>query len=199
MMLRIAVLAWLAFLLAGCSTPDYLAYAAQPAGTLVAGRLTIVLDRGWNRVSGQVYMPAGAKVLSQDGFRLDRLLLLPGVPAGKPLFELPGDLELRPVRANLRPDEIADLMEDSVHKLLGEGRSTLAVTRVDAARLGGRPAVRVDFAGGIEEATDYSGVAVAALHEGRLYAIIHLAATPYYAERHRDRVEAIMASATFRQ
>lgn len=198
MMVRIALLAWLALLLAACAAQDYLAYAAQPAGTLAAGRLTVVLDRGWNRVSGQVYMTAGGKVLSQDGFRLDRLLLVPGVPAGKQLFEVPGDLELRPVRAKLRPDEIADLIEDSVHKLLREDRSTLVVTRVDAATLGGRPGVRVEFAGGIEEATDYAGVAVAALYEERLYAIIHLAATPYYADRHRGRVEAILASARFR-
>lgn len=198
MIYRIALLAvWLG-LLAGCDSRENLAYTLQPAGTLAAGRLGVRLDAGWNRVKGQSYMPTSGTVLSRDGFQLDRLLLVPGVPVGKPIFQLGGGVELRPVRANLRPDEIADLVEDSVHKLLGEGRSTLVVIRLDAATLGGHPAVRVEFEGGIQDATDYAGMACAALHDGRLYAIIHLAATPYYVDRHRDRIEALLASARIR-
>lgn len=195
---RFALLGVCLALLAACDSRENLAYTLQPAGTVVAGRLAVRLDPGWNRVKAQSYMPSSGLVLSRDGFQLDRLLLVPGVPAGKPVFDLGGGIELRPVRPNLRPDEIADLVEDSLHKLLGEGRSTLVVSRLDAATLGGWPAVRVEFGGGIQDATDYAGVACAALHEGRLYAIIHLAATPYYVDRHRDRVEALLASARIR-
>lgn len=179
----------------GYAVPDSVSYVVQQAGPLTSQSLVVDLDRGWNRVGGQPYMPTGGKVFSQDGILLDRLLLIPGIPPGDVVFKLAGDVQQRAVRANLRVDEVAELVEDSVHKLLGEGQATLAVTRVEPASFAGNAGVRLEFAGAVQGGTDYLGRAGAFMHDNKLYAVIHLAALPYYADRHRDRAWAVIASA----
>lgn len=127
---------------------------------------------------------------------LNRLLLIPAVPDGEPIFSVPSKTVALPAfRADMLPNEIEELTESSMVKLLGEGSSTVSTSNLRPAKFGERRGVMFDFTGRLTDGPDYKGVVGAAVANDKLYLIIYYGADPYYFEKYRDEAEAIIRSA----
>lgn len=187
-----------ALLLAGgCVSVNY---SLVPAGSVKVGSMTVTPAAGWNKAPGAVTVFARkeSQVWTQDGILLDRLILIPDVAEGEALFKSADKgISLPVFKAGMLPNELVQLTESSLVKLLGEGSSVIKTDNVRPAKLGDQRAVLFDVIGTPAEGPMYRGVAASIVREDKLNMIIFLAAEPYYFEKHRAAVDAIISSARF--
>lgn len=185
--------------LASCTQP--LSYGLRPPGTHQIGNLTVENPESWNRASNAApFGRRGTEIWSQDGILLDRLIVVPQVPDGEPIFKARNKSDRLPVfKAAMLPSEIVELIEASLPRALGVGGSTVVTGRVRPQQYGEDPGILMEVSGSIEDATDYSGLIGAFVGGQKLYLLIHVAAEPYYATKHRARAEALIKSARRRR
>ncbi len=185
--------------LASCT--QLLSYGLMPPGTHQIGNLTVENPESWNRASNAApFGWRGTEVWSQDGILLDRLIVVPQVPDGKPIFKALNKTDRLPVfAAAMLPNEIMELIEASLPHALGVSGSTVVTSLVRPQHYGEDPGILMEVSGSIEGATDYSGLIGAFVGGKELYLLIHVAAEPYYATKHRSRAEALIKSARRRR
>ncbi len=141
-------------------------------------------------------MRPGAETWTQDGTLLDRIMIIPGVPDGEPIFRQWSRSEALPVfQATMLPNEIQELTESSVVKLFGEGRGTVETTNLRPHRFGDKRGILFDLDIAVSDGPGYRGVAGAIVDRGKLNLILFIAAEPYYYEKHVDEALAIIESA----
>ncbi len=180
---------------AGCQVPPYTPVYAGPAQV---GDLQVSPESTWNRIAPK-YTPLAretAQVWTHDGELLNRLMLIPAVGDGEPIFSAPNDAVALPVfRADMLPNEIEELVQSSMTKLLGEGESTVHTENLRPAKFGEQRGVMFDFTSRLTEGPDYRGLVGAFVASEQLYVIIYLGADPHYFAKHRAEAEAIILSA----
>jgi hypothetical protein len=187
-------LAAMAAFLGGCVVP----FTAVPPGPVAVGAMEVTPQTTWNQAS-RAQTPFARKetqVWTQDGMLLNRLIIIPAVADGEPIFSVPSESAALPVfRADMLPNEIEELSESSIVELLGEGEGRVETANLRPVKFGERRGVMFDLTGRLTDGPDYKGVVGAFVAEDKLYMVIYLAADPYYYERHRDEAEAIIRSA----
>jgi len=191
---------WLGMLVAalclgGCVNVNF---KQQAAGSAVVGTLRLEADGGWN-VAPSAYTPfsrKGAQVWTRDGLLLDRLLIIPAVPDGEPIFlEKDKAVALPRYKSDMLPDELAQLAESSMVKLLGEGNSVVKSSNLRPAKFGDQRGILFDLAATPQDGPVYRGLGGAFIADQKLNVILYLAAEPYYYDKHKIAAESLIGSA----
>jgi hypothetical protein len=170
----------------------------QEAGPVAVGNVQVSPQEPWNILPESMTPFARPKtqVWTRDGVLLDRLMIIPGVPEGEPLFKEPSkEVALPRFKRDMLPDEIVQLTESSMTKLLGEGTTLVRSSNLRPGRFGEKPGIIFDLVATPSEGPVYRGLAGAFVAAEQLNMIIFVAAEPYYFDKHRAAAEGIIASA----
>jgi hypothetical protein len=170
----------------------------QP-GVNTFGPMRVTADENWNKAPS-AFTPLArsqSRTWTQDGLLLDRLVIIPKVADGEPIFNSRDQSAALPVfRADMLPNEIEELVESSIVKLYGEGQSAVSTSNLRPQGFGEYGGLMFDFAASITESPDYRGLVGAFIVDDELYMVIFLAADPYYYDKYAARADAIIKSAT---
>ncbi|MDP2260076.1 MAG: hypothetical protein Q8J89_10210 [Caulobacter sp.] len=186
--LRGATLAAALTLLAGC-----VSITAVPAGPYAAGSHSVTLGRTWGDASAFTGAPKAVKMLTIDGWQLNRLYVIDGLRSG--------DYIVRPVskekptprfRTGMTPIEQVELVAESVAAM---GYQRVETDGLRPTTVGGADGLRADIAAQTPEGLNISGITQIVETRGRLYVILYLAPAEHYFDATRAEVESIMASA----
>ena len=179
--------------LSGC-----ISYAAVGPGELTYGGLSLQTGDAWNQAPRE-FTPAArseSKVLTQNGTLLDRIMIIPAVPGGAPLFRQISKSQALPVfESNMLPNEIEELAESSIVKLFGEGGVVAETTNLRPHRYGNNRGILFDVEVTVSDGPNYKGFAGALVVTEKLYLVLFLGAEPYYYEKYRDEALKIIKNA----
>lgn len=180
-------------LISGC-----VAYSMVEPGPTSVGDLQLEASLVWNQAPGQATPAArsGTKVWTRDGLLLDRIVIIPGVPDGEPIFKEVAKGQALPVfKADMLPNELEELTESSILKLFGEGETAVTTMNLRPHRFGENRGVLFDVEVAISDGPDYRGTVGTFVRDAQLYMIMYFAAEPYYYDKTRQEAEAIIKSA----
>lgn len=181
------------FLLSGCVT-----FAAVPPGEVNLSGLIVTPQNTWNQAPREwTRLSRGdAKTWTKNGILLDRILIIPAVPDGEPLFRQTSESQALPLfNSSMLPNELAEFIESSIAKLFGEGGAVVEVSGLRPQRFGTDRGVMFDIEVKVSDGPDYKGVAGTLIAGNRLYAIIFIGAEPYYYSESLDEATALIKSA----
>jgi hypothetical protein len=170
------------FLISGCVT-----YTSVGPGELDYAGLMVQPGQAWNQAPKEATQAARteSRVWTQDGILLDRIVIIPGVPSGEPIFrQLSGSQALPVFESSMLPNEIEELTESSIVKLFGEGGVVVETTNLRPHRYGDKRGILFDMQVTVSDGPDYKGVAGALVVDQKLNLIIFLGAEPYYYQKH---------------
>lgn len=180
-------------LLSGC-----VAYSLVAPGPVAVGALELRPRSAWSSAPG-VSVPAarkGAVVWTQDGLMLDRLMIIPAVPDGEPILKAHDDDAALPrFKASMLPNELAELTESSLVKLLGEGNVAVRTANLRPHRYGENGGILLDLEASVTDGPEYKGLAGAFVAANELYVLLYVAADPYYYGKHLAEAESIIKTA----
>lgn len=192
MILRLSLFASL-LLLGGCVT-----FTAVGPGEIEYTGFKIRTDSAWNQAPRELSgrLRADSWSLTKNGYLLDRLLIIPAVPDGEPIFRQFSEAQALPkFEATMLPNEIEELTESSVVKLFGEGGAAVETSGLRPHRFGNDRGILFDLGVQVSDGPDYKGVVGAVVAGGKLYLVLFLGAEPYYYEKQLDEVLEIIKSA----
>jgi hypothetical protein len=174
------------------------AYSAVKPGTVQVGALQLDPSVTWssapNVSSG--YTNGQTQVWTQDGLLLNRLIIVPGVADGKPIFKQGKKSQALPVfESDMLANEVEELVESSIVKLFGEGQVAVQTEKLRPNRFGANRGFLFNMLVSVSDGPDYRGLTGAFIHEQQLYLLIYLGAEPYYYEKRLEEAEAIIKSA----
>jgi hypothetical protein len=173
-------------------------YAAVGPGELTYNGLSLQTGDSWNQAPRE-FTPAArteSKVLTQNGTLLDRIMIIPAVPGGEPLFRQISKSQALPVfESNMLPNEIEELTESSIVKLFGEGGVVVETANLRPHRYGDNRGVLFDMEVTVSDGPDYKGFVGALVVSEKLYLIFFLGAEPYYYEKYQDEALKIIKNA----
>ena len=179
---------------AGCVS----SYSAINPGESDHGGLRVKTSQAWNQAPKEATPAArsGSIVWTQDGILLDRIMTIPGVPSGEPIFVADSKEQALPeFKADMLPNEIEELTESSIVKLFGEGDVAVETSNLRPHRYGENNGFLFDMTVAVSDGPKYKGVTGAFIVAERLYLILYLAAEPYYYEKHLDEAMVIIKGA----
>jgi hypothetical protein len=174
------------------------AFSLVEPGTRTIGELQVDASVAWNQAPAAMNPAArpGTKVWTRDGLLLDRIVIIPGVPDGEPIFKPASKSQALPsFKADMLPNEIEELTESSIVKLFGEGQAAVTTTALRPQRFGEDRGIMFDVEAAVSDGPDYRGFVGAFINAERLYMLIYLAAEPFYFDKHREDAESIIKSA----
>jgi hypothetical protein len=180
-------------LLAGCATGGY---SKVESGVVAAGKMRVTLDSGWQRAPyGEVpERKAVSKVLSRGDIGTNRLILIPNVDVGEPLFREVSGTRPPVFVEGASEEDIANLVAESLRAVLWEGEADVAASNVTPHGFIGIPGVLFELEADVPGAANLRGTAGALVHDEKLYVTIFLAQSPGVWERYREDAQAIVES-----
>lgn len=167
-------------------------------GELDYAGLIIKAGQAWNQAPEKVVKSARieSRVWTQNGILLDRIMIIPAVPNGKPIFLPTSKSQALPLfYAGMLPNEIEELVESSIVKLFGEGDAVVETSMLRPQRFGQNKGFLFNLEAKVSDGLDYKGVAGAMVVDEKLYLMIFLGAEPYYYDRYLDEAVEIIKSA----
>lgn len=173
-------------------------YTLVSPGSANLSGLEVSTSQAWNRVPPQLspFSRKDSQVWTQDGVLLDRLIIIPAVPNGEPIFNpVSKTVALPAFRSDMNPKEIEELTESSITKLFGEGEVIAETSNLRPHKFGGRRGFLFDLHLAVNDGPDYGGIAGAFMVEGNLNLVVFLGAKPYYFDKHKDEALAIIRGA----
>ena len=181
------------YLLSGCvATP----YTLVAPGSIDAGSLTVTAVDSWNQSSTSISRRDDSLLWTRDGLLLDRLIIIPDVVDGEPLFEVRDEsAALPPFQSDMLPNEIAELVESSIVKIFGEGEVSVETSGLRPEKFGPDTGMLFDLAVEVSDGPNYRGLTGAFISNEKLYLVIFLGAQPYYFDKHRESAEKLIKSA----
>lgn len=192
MILRLLLFASL-LLLGGC-----IAFTAVGPGEIEYTGLKLRTDSAWNQAPPELSrrLRTDSKSLTKNGYLLDRLLVIPAVPEGEPIFRQFSEAQaLLKFESNMLPNEIEELTESSVVKMFGEGGASVETSGLRPHRFGDDRGFLFDLAVKVSDGPDYRGVVGAMVIDDKLYLVLFLGAEPYYYEKQLGEAVEIIKSA----
>jgi hypothetical protein len=179
--------------LGGCIT-----FTSIPPGEANLSGLIVTPQNTWNQAPREWtrLSRAEAKTWTKNGILLDRILIIPAVPDGEPLFRQTSESQALPrFNTDMLPNELAEFTESSIAKLFGEGGAVVETSGLRPQRFGADKGVMFDIEVRVSDGPDYKGVAGALTVGGKLYVIIFIGAEPYYYTESLDEATALIKSA----
>ena len=188
-MTRLLVVSFLALLCASCAQYSLVG----PGRTTVEG---VGLEPGlaWNRAVGPTSGPS-TETWTIDGPLLDSLIILAGVPDGKPLALLRGEStdKLAPFRKTMTPSEVMDLFEATFS---AEMKTTVLEARnLHPITLGGADGFRFEASYTGANEVECEMVVAGAISGDRLYLLVYRGARLHYFPKYLPEFERIVGSA----
>jgi hypothetical protein len=174
------------------------AYVAVAPGNVNYDGLIIKTDQAWNLAPAASTPSArkGSKVWTQDGILLDRIMIIPAVPDGEPLFVTTSkDQALPAFKADMLPNEIEEFTESSLVKLFKEGDVVVQTSNLRPHRFGEHNGLLFDINVAVSDGPNYRGITGAFIVDKKLNLIFFLGAVPYYFEKHIDEALVIIKGA----
>ena len=195
MSIRIVIIAMVVLQLAGCVAYSKVSSSGVPINI---GGLLVTTSQSWNQAPKNFTPIARPESVTwtQDGLLLDRIILIPAVPNGEPIFKTASKQATLPVfRSDMLPNEIQDLMESSLTKLFSEGEVSVETVNLRPHKFGKRRGILFDLDIRLTDGPDYGGVVGSFVAGEQLYALIYLGAKPYYYEKHLEEGMAVIQNA----
>jgi len=187
MKLAPALLAAMAFALAGCATPAYT--NIEPEQTVaVADGISVVPQIQWGKAN---MTGLNGTLWTVDGAGLDALLFFVGTP-GHPLIESEaskGDTHL--YQPNMLPDDVMELLAANFEKI---GFHQVRTSNLRPAPFGGTTGFRFAISYTTTIGLEMKGMALACQRNGRLDLIVFLAPAEYYFGHYQPTLEKLFAS-----
>ena len=117
---------------AGCASPSP---KAAGEGVYDVGKLRITLGSGWYEQSGSDLprSQARSRTWSREGLEHDRLFVTGGVDGGEPMFSANEHAGLPVFQSNMSATETADLVAESLQRVLWNGSAGIAASNVRPA------------------------------------------------------------------
>lgn len=193
MSLRIVFALLCALLVSAC-----VAFSAVNPGAVKVGALQLDPSVTWSSAPDVAsnYTNRQSQVWTQDGVLLNRLIIVPGVADGEPIFKQDKQSQALPLfKSDMLANEVEELVESSIVKLFGEGQVAVQTEKLRPNRFGASRGYLFNMIVSVSDGPDYRGLAGAFVHEQQLYLLIYLGAEPYYYEKRREDAEAIIRSA----
>lgn len=184
---------FMAILLSGC-----MSYSAVGPGEFIFADLKVQTGDSWNQAPKEFtrFARAESVIWTQNGTRLDRIMIIPAVPGGEPLFRQNSKSQALPVfEANMLPNEIEELTESSIVKLFGEGSAVVETTNLRPHQYGDDRGILFDLSINVSNGPDYKGIVGALIVAKKLYLIFFLGAEPYYFTKYRTEALKIIEAA----
>ena len=185
----------LAVLISGCAVQSYSLVAP---GQREYDGLRVSAAHAWNLAPKQATRASrdSSRVWTRDGLLLNRILIIPAVPDGEPIFK-PTSKEqaLPPFRSGMMPHEIEELTESSIVKLFGESDVVVETSNLRPHRFGNTAGFLFDLEMAVSDGPDYAGIVGAMVSGRELYLVIYIAAKPYYYQKLREEALSIILSA----
>jgi hypothetical protein len=183
---------WILFI-SGCVN-----FTAMGPGEFSSSGLVVTTDITWNQAPAEATRLSrpDSRTWTQDGFLLDRLLIIPAVSGGEPIFRQTSSSQALPVfESTMLPNEIQELVESSIVKLFGEGGAAVETRGLRPQSYGADNGIMFDLEVSLSDGPDYKGLTGALVVDGKLYLILYLAAEPYYYDKHVERATSVIKSA----
>jgi hypothetical protein len=171
-------------LLSGC-----IMFTAVPPGEFSYSGLNVTAVTTWNQAPKEMtrLSRSDAKTWTKNGILLDRILIIPAVPDGEPLFRQVSGAQALPLfDANMLPNELSEFTESSILKLFGEGGAVVGTSNMRPHRFGKDKGIIFNLEVKVSDGPDYKGVTGAVVAGEELYLIVFLGAEPYYYEKSLD-------------
>ena len=187
---RTLLLAAFCAALSGCQS-------VQPAESMkfanVGDDITVDPQMAWAHAARSLNGGGSAAVWTIDGFGLDELRFLTGVPAGAPLLRIP-DVERKDMvlyDTTMLPDDVMDMIGSTLAKAGNQQLRTSALRPVPFGSLTG---FRFDLAFTTQDGLQMKGIALFAQRRKKLDVILFVAPSEYYYDEYAPTVEKIFAS-----
>ena len=185
-------------LVAACATTKYV--SIMP-GVISAGEMRVTIGEGWLRAP-EVDTPekrSSSRTLSRENLDRDRLMLIPGIEDGQPIFRSQGSSAPLPwFEANMNSEQIATLVAQSMQQALWHGGALVASTNIRDHGFGGIAGLVFDLDAETPIGRNHRGFAGGFVHEDRLYVIVFSAESPEHFKKHIDVARQVIDSATVR-
>jgi hypothetical protein len=191
MMIRIlrgAVLAASLSVLSAC-----VSITAAPAGAYNSGAHTVTLGRMWGDASAFAGAPKTVKMLTIDGWQLNRLYVIDGLKSGDYIVRpMSKETPTPTFKAGMTPIEQVELVAESVAAM---GYQRVETDGLRPTKVGTADGLRADISAMTPEGLKISGITQIVEISDRLYILLYLAPTEHYFNATKAEVEGIMASA----
>ena len=191
--MRILVALALAVALAACTTVSEI----KPHERVVLnGSLAVDPPQSWSQVTTFAIYGAQVVVWTKDGPELDKLCFVAGLEDNTSIHaDRPGKAPEPKFRANMTPSEVMELFEAAYSR----PASTPVIFNTGGlrpAKFGGVDGFRFEYAF-VDQADEVErkGIAVGAIHRGRLYLLFYHGARIHYFGKNLPEVEEIIRSA----
>ena len=174
------------------------AYSAVKPGEVEVGSLHLDPSMTWNAAPnvGSRFTNRQTQVWTRDGLLLNRIIIVPGVADGDPIFRQTDKGQAMPVfQADMLANEIEELVESSIVKMFVEGQAAVRTEHLRPNRFGDKRGFMFDMIVTVSDGPDYRGVTGAFIHEKQLYLLMYFGAEPYYYDKHREEAESLIKSA----
>ena len=167
------------------------ACAAAKPYSLVEAR-THPIDTFYNVEPGVAWTAASSgnvEIWTIDGYDLENLRFFKGIPDGAPMLAGGANEEQRPrFRVAMTPSETAEFVATSLY---GSGVTPL---NVRPASFGGAPGFRFDVAYVTRDGVERKALAIGAVMNGRLHAIVYDGTSLHHFGKYRAEAERVIES-----
>lgn len=181
-MSRMALGALTILAMAGCATYTLV----EPTRTTIAGVYSVEPQIRWSALArGKV------ENWTTDGFALHAVRFFKGVEDGEALFGTTGQAKLPLFRATMTPNDIAELVVDTLSKLQAQ---RLEVRGLRPARFADAEGFRFGLTFLTREGLEKEAIVTGAVIDGKLHMIMYDGAAQHYFPKHREAVERLFES-----
>lgn len=165
-------------------------YSLVSPGATRVGALALSPEIAWNKAAQS---RAGSEIWTQDGQALNTLTFIQGIPDGKPIFKVSRVRQFGPFRKNMLPNEIMELTESSLSKLVNS--AVISTENLKAVKFGGQPGFQFNFRYTDNSDVPVRGLAAGTVKNGKLYMILYTAAELYYYDKGLKEAERLLTTA----
>jgi len=169
------------------------AITPAPAGPYASGSHQVTLGRMWSDASAFSGRVKAVKMLTIDGWQLNRLYVIDGLKSGDHIVRPASKESPTPTfKAGMTPNEQVEFVTDSITAM---GYQRVETDGLRPATIGGATGLRADIVARTPEGLDIAGTTQIVEVHDRLYIILYLAPAEHYYGATKAEVDGIMASA----
>lgn len=179
---RAALFLMSSILLVGCARFTLV----EPGRQSIAGFYTVESQIEWSMVGD-----SEAVLWTVNGPALDAIRFFDALHDGDTMFAAVGDQELPSYRADMKPNDVMELVVDSVAR---EGANEVAAAALQPVEFGDRDGFHFEMTLLSPEGLEMKGIVVGLQTERELYLILYTGTAMYYFPKYRPTVEDIIAS-----
>lgn len=183
-------------MLQGCVSTQYEVVAAED--TRIGSLALSLNDNRWNLAPRAVstHLHKTSSIWTRDGVLLDQLILLAPIDHEQELFVSndPDKLVYPTFRKEMLPNEVEELLQDSLTRQLGGG-ATVVTSNLRPRPWAGQRGIAFDLLIEYSDAAAQRGYVCAAVIDDQLHLIIYQAAKLHYFDTHWPAASAVIDSA----